>query len=52
MRLAIRVTRIWALCLAKISMFVVFTVFYHECRKSHEKVGDEGEQGLYVAIHS
>ncbi|CAK9141226.1 unnamed protein product, partial [Ilex paraguariensis] len=51
-RLAIQISGVWALCLAKISMFVVFTVFYHECRKSHEEVGVEGEEGLYVAIHS
>ncbi|GFY80664.1 hypothetical protein Acr_01g0004730 [Actinidia rufa] len=40
------------ICAFKFFVFVMFTVFYHECKKRHEEVGAEGDVGLYEPISS
>ncbi|GFS36082.1 hypothetical protein Acr_00g0043870 [Actinidia rufa] len=40
------------ICAFKFFVFVMFTVFYHECKKRNEGVGAESEVGLYEPISS
>ena len=46
---AISVSRIWSFCLKKLFVFVVFTMFYHECKRSRPM---EDKTSVYVPISS
>ncbi|KAL7224583.1 hypothetical protein ACSBR1_025952 [Camellia fascicularis] len=50
--LIVLIPHAFANCLLKFLMFVMFTVFYHECKLSHEEARVKGELGLYAPIAS
>ncbi|XP_059636228.1 uncharacterized protein LOC132278461 [Cornus florida] len=35
----IRIAGIWLICVVKLFMFVVYSVFYHECKKAKDELG-------------
>ncbi|XP_057510853.1 uncharacterized protein LOC130793222 [Actinidia eriantha] len=52
MPMFIVIPQIFLICAFKFFVFVMFTVFYHECKKRDEEVGAEGDVGLYEPISS
>ncbi|KAL3535310.1 hypothetical protein ACH5RR_003771 [Cinchona calisaya] len=45
--LAIHISKFWSFCVLKLSLFVVFTMFYHECKKGQPV---EENANLYAPI--
>ncbi|KAM7508392.1 hypothetical protein LguiA_018845 [Lonicera macranthoides] len=51
-RMVVRISSIWSLCLVKFFLFVVYTMFYHECNKCEKEEEGEGKPGLYLPLAS
>ncbi|CAL5328446.1 unnamed protein product [Camellia sinensis] len=50
--LAILISRAFITCLLNYFMFVMFTVFYHECKNIDDEAAAEGDLGSYALVAS